>query len=124
MESKYGFTRPVAGKTGKARAQVVTFLILTAVLSAVTYAPMIAARSFEAGQGLGIFAVMWSPGVAAIVTRLIWQRNLRGFGWGWGPTRYQLFAYLGPPLAALIVYACVWLTGLGGFDPDRLTRGR
>lgn len=57
---------------------------------------------------------MWSPGVAALLTRLIHQRNLRGEGWGWGGTRWQLIAYLLPLGYAAVAYGAVWLFGLGG----------
>lgn len=104
----------------KARAKVVTFLILTTVLVAACYAPILSARSLRAEGGRWVFALMWSPGLAGLLTRLLWQRNLKGMGWGWGRTRFQVAAYLLAPAAALLVYGVVWLTGLGGLAPERL----
>jgi membrane protease YdiL (CAAX protease family) len=53
-----------------------------------------------------------------LVTRLLFQKNLREFGWGWGKTRYQLLSYGLPFLIISVVYAVVWTTGLGEFSPD------
>jgi membrane protease YdiL (CAAX protease family) len=103
---------------GAARRQVITYLVLVFALSSFFYVPMI--RSGRMSQLL-ILGLMWSPGVAALITRLVYQRNLRGIGWGWGKTRYQGLAYIVPVLAALPVYGLVWATGLGAFTPGRLT---
>jgi hypothetical protein len=44
-----------------------------------------------------------TPGVAALATWLIYQRNVRGFGWRLGPSRYVFFSYLlpGPEIGCL-----------------------
>jgi uncharacterized protein len=58
---------------------------------------------------------MWSPGVAGLTTRYIYEGNLPNHGWSWGRTRYQLLSYLIPIVYALVVYVIVWMTGVGGF---------
>ena len=63
-----------------------------------------------------MLALMWSPGLAGIATRLIYQRDLRGSGWGWGASRYQLASYLIPVLAGLLVYVLAWSSGIANFD--------
>jgi hypothetical protein len=63
--------------------------------------------------GLYVTAGMWSPGLAAIATALLYRRSLRGFGWRLGPLRYLRLAYLLPVLYAGLAYAVVWATGLG-----------
>jgi membrane protease YdiL (CAAX protease family) len=62
---------------------------------------------------------MCSPGVSALVTRLIFQHNVRGEGWGLGEARWLGLAYILPVIYATVVYGLVWLTGLGGFDLTR-----
>jgi membrane protease YdiL (CAAX protease family) len=62
---------------------------------------------------------MWSPGVAALGTRLLYQGTLRGEGWGWGRTRWNLLAGALPLGYAAAAYGLVGLTGLGGVDPGR-----
>jgi membrane protease YdiL (CAAX protease family) len=63
-----------------------------------------------------VIGIMWSPGIAAITARLLGQGNLRGLGWGWGKTRYQLVSYALPLLSCVVVYGAVWMTGLGTFS--------
>ena len=100
------------------RRQVITYLVLVFALSAFFYEPMISAGKMS--QVL-VFGLMWCPGVAALITRLVFQRNLRGIGWGWGKTRYQAVSYLLPLAVALPVYGLFWATGLAGLSTARLT---
>lgn len=100
---------------GEGKKRIITFLLLTFTLSAVFYALIISNGTMQAAGGLYVLGMMWCPGIAAMATRLIYQRNLRGFGWQWGKTCYQLLSYALPFMLALIAYAVVWLTGLGGF---------
>jgi len=96
------------------RRKVWTYLALTLVFSSIFYALIISAGSLAVHGGLYVLALMWSPGVAALLTRLIHQRNLQGEGWGWGGTRWQLLAYFLPLAYAAVAYGAVWLLGLGG----------
>ena len=100
-----------------ARRKVWTYLALTLVFSSIFYALIISAGSLAVHGGLYVLALMWSPGVAALLTRLVHQRNLRGEGWGWGGTRWQLLAYFLPLAYATIAYGAVWLLRLGGVGP-------
>jgi CAAX protease family protein len=58
---------------------------------------------------------MWSPALAAFITRWLFRESPRDLGWSWGSGHYQAWAYLIPVLYSLPVYLLVWLTGLGGF---------
>jgi membrane protease YdiL (CAAX protease family) len=93
--------------------KIVVFLLLTLAFSSVFYYLIISSGS------LGAFSIglMWCPGVAAIITQLVFQRNLRGLGWGRGKLKYWGWAYLLPVLYGLVVYGLIWLTGLGRFSP-------
>jgi membrane protease YdiL (CAAX protease family) len=64
---------------------------------------------------------MWSPGVSAIITKLICDRNIRNLGWGWGKWRYHFLSYLLPIPCCLVVYGLVWLFGYGGLSIDKFT---
>jgi len=66
---------------------------------------------------------MWSPGIAAVLTQLIYKKRFRGFGWGWGKTRYQVWSYCIPILYVGAVHAIVWIAGFGGFTAESLTSG-
>jgi membrane protease YdiL (CAAX protease family) len=110
----------------RSRAALITFLVLTFGLSTIFYSLIIAAGSLGAGGGLYVFALMWSPGVSALTTRLVFQHNVRGEGWRWGGrngTRWAALAYVLPLGYATIAYALVWLTKLGGVDLSRFNTG-
>jgi CAAX protease family protein len=98
--------------------KIVVFLALTFALSAIFYAFIIASGSIH-GYSWGL---MWCPGVAALLTQLLFQRNIRGLGWSIKPSRYWLVGY-GLPLGyGLIVYGVVWLTELGTFAPAAMAQ--
>jgi uncharacterized protein len=78
--------------------RLVTFVVLTYGISSIFMAWAISAGSIGAGGGLAALGGMWSPGIAAILTQLIYRKSLRGFGWGWGRTRYQVWSYVIPIL--------------------------
>lgn len=101
------------------RAELTTFLGLTFGLSAVFWWLIVSAGSLGAQGGKYVFALMWSPGVSALITRLIFQRNVRGEGWRLGELRWVGLAYILPLGYALVAYGLVWLTGLGGVDLSR-----
>jgi membrane protease YdiL (CAAX protease family) len=102
-------------ETGAARhtkSSILTYLLLTAALSSIFYVRIIQAS--RAGGRLGGFLVlglMWCPGVSGLVTRLIFQGNLRGLGFGWGQTKYQFASYWIPLVYSSIVYLPCWLAG-------------
>lgn len=98
------------------RAKISLFLALTLIFSALVYW-----RILTPGRTAGfgdVILLMWCPGVAALLTRLITQRNLRGLGWTLGRLRMVPVAYLLPLLYAGPIYLFAWLTGIGGFDPQ------
>lgn len=97
-----------------ARRTVWTYLVLTVAFSSIFWGLIISAGTLGVRGGLYVYLLMWSPGVAALVTRLFYQRNVRGEGWGWGGTRWQLFGYFLPIAYATVAYGTVWLAGLGG----------
>lgn len=99
------------------RRRVVLFLVLTYALSSIFYVLIISHGKLRPLPTLGL---MWCPGVAALILRLSTRGNLRGIGWGWGKTRWQVLAYLAPAALALVVYGLVWSTGIGGLSPEGL----
>jgi membrane protease YdiL (CAAX protease family) len=95
------------------RKKVTLFLVLTFALSALSYAPIISAGTASVGGGIFVLTMMWSPGLAALVTQLIATRSLRGLGWRLGPARWLGLAYILPVIYSLPVYGLAWLAGLG-----------
>jgi uncharacterized protein len=95
--------------------RIVTFLALTFALSSIFYVLII-----TGGEGIAPWTLplMLCPGVSAILTKLIFDRNLKGLGWKPGPAKWLGFAYLLPILYGAVIYGIVWLVGLGGFTTD------
>jgi membrane protease YdiL (CAAX protease family) len=96
------------------RKPVLMFLGITLALSVILYIPII-------GMGMGLqgpmtLGIMWCPGLAAIITSLICYKSVRGLGWRWGKTRWQLISYFLPFVYVGAVYSLVWILGLGKLD--------
>lgn len=87
------------------------FVFLTLAISSVSYFAMI-----SSGTAHDVVLLwMWSPGLAAILTQLIFRGSLKEFGWRLGPTRYLLSAALIPLAYSVTIYGIAWITGLAGF---------
>jgi membrane protease YdiL (CAAX protease family) len=99
----------------RTKLSIIVYLLLTFALSSIFYFLVI--RRANAGQSLGllILGLMWCPGVSGIATRLIFQGNLRGHGFGWGKTKYQFASYWIPLAYASAVYLPIWFAGY--FNP-------
>lgn len=103
------------------RAPLATFLCLTFGLSAIFWWLIVRAGSLGAHGGLYVLALMWCPGTSGLATRLVFQHNLRGEGWGLRvrAIRWAVLAYVLPLGYAIAAYGFVWLVRLGGVDPSR-----
>lgn len=99
---------------------ILVYLILTLGFSAIFYRLIIERTGMEAHGGLFILGLMWCPGVSGLLTRLIFQGNLRGHGFGWGKTKYQFASYWIPLVYACAVYLPVWFAGYFNRDSASL----
>lgn len=97
------------------RKELRTFVILTIGLSAVFNYLIITKGMLFAY----VFGVMWTPGIAALSSKLIHQGNLRGMGWKFGKMKHLLQGYTIPLALSLIVYSLVWIFGLGELSVAR-----
>lgn len=98
---------------GESRA-IPIFLLTTLLISSVFYFLIIKSGHMGGGWGAYVAGLMWSPGFAALLTCKLLRRDLSGIGWRWGNTRYEVIGYLIPLGYSIVIYALVWLTGLGG----------
>ncbi|HWE44474.1 MAG TPA: type II CAAX endopeptidase family protein [Caulobacteraceae bacterium] len=96
---------------------IILFLALTVALSAGWWALVISAKSLDAGGGAYVSALMWSPGIAAILTTALLKLDWRALGFGWGGGRWPFLAYLIPLAYAAVAYGFIWAVGFGAF-PD------
>src|SRR6476660_687682 len=92
--------------------RIAVFLILTFGLSSIFYTRLFFGASLATVAPL----LMWTPGVAAVATRLLFDRTFSGLGWRLGRLRYTGMAIVIPLAYCLIIYVPVWLTGVGRFD--------
>lgn len=104
------------GAADNPQRTIAIFLVLTFALSAITWVPQLQAGELSP---IWILGTMWSPGIAAIITKLVTQRSLRGMGWKPRTGKLLAFAYVLPLLYALPVYLLAWLGGIGTFDEGK-----
>jgi uncharacterized protein len=95
------------------RQRIVAFLVLTYAFSSFFYVRIASAGKLKM---LPVLGLMWCPGVAALIVRLVSERSLQGIGWKPGAPRWWFLSYLMPPVLATVVYGIVWLTGIGSFS--------
>ena len=70
------------------------FLLTTLLISSVFYFLIIKSGHMGGGWGAYVAGLMWSPGLAALLTLKLLHRDLSSIGWGWGETRYEVIGYL------------------------------
>ena len=102
--------------------KVALFFALTMLFSGVFDAFILHAGRMEAGNLLYVVGGMWSPALAACLTKAIFRENIRDLPWRWGRTRYLCLGYVIPLAYALPVYLFVWCSGLGKFAPADFVR--
>ncbi len=95
--------------------RILTFLSLTVGLSSIFYVKII-----TGGVGIAPWTLhlMLCPGASAIITKLIFDRDLQGLGWKPGPVRWLGLAYLLPILYGVVIYGGTWLSGQGGLTTE------
>lgn len=101
-------TDPAAADARHTKNSIIVYILLTAALSSIFY--LLGIRRSGLGPVLG-FGIAWCPGVSGLLTRLAFQGNLRGAGFGWGQTKYQVASYWIPLAYASIVYVPFWMAG-------------
>jgi uncharacterized protein len=103
--------------------KIAVFYGLTLLFSNVFNFFELHAGKMDAGNLLYVTGAMWSPGLAALLTKRLFGEPISELPWKWGGARYAWLAYLIPLAYALPVYLVVWLTPLGGFlERDFLAR--
>lgn len=100
-------------RPGEGGRRILTYLALLVLFTGLSLALVAVFGSEQAAGGFVGTLVMWSPGVAALVTVFSFQRNLKGMGWRPGKPRYLLLGYGLPLVDATLVYGAVWLLGFG-----------
>jgi membrane protease YdiL (CAAX protease family) len=102
--------------------KIACFYALTMLLSGGFSALAIRAGRLDAGNLLYVTGSMWSPALAAFLTKRLFGERIRDLPWSWGRPKYAWLGYFIPVAYALPVYLIAWLTGLGGFPNAEFVR--
>lgn len=87
------------------------FVVLTCALTSVFGGLM----AYQGGTPtLLVTGVMWSPGIAALLTCVILKRPIASLPWHWGQWRWSYYAWLLPLVYGLAIYLPIWIFHLGG----------
>ena len=101
-----------------ARKKVAFFLVLAFALSVVGW--IFVTKYTSAGDRLGLVLAtiftMWCPGIAGLITRFYFQRNLKGFGFCIGDYKWQVLAFGLPVAVGLLIFGAAWVSGIAGFN--------
>lgn len=97
--------------TTNLKKEVTFFLSLTVIFSSFFYYFIATIED----NGWYAFGLMWCPGVASVITSLMFRKNLKGFGWGVGNVWLLVASYFYPLLELFLVYGVIWYFGFGGF---------
>jgi uncharacterized protein len=100
----------------KTLREIIVFLVLTVILSTLAYIPIVQAETINGGQSKWAGLLMLAPGLAAVITYLVFERSLRPVGWRPGKIQYLLLGLVIPFIYCLIAYGLVWLTGRGKYN--------
>lgn len=96
--------------------EIVLFMVLTILLSTLAYIPIIQAGTINGGQSKLASLLMLAPGLAAVITYLVFEHSLRPIGWQPGKIQFLLLGLVIPIIYCLIEYGLVWLTGRGKYN--------
>lgn len=97
--------------------QVITFLIITSIISTGIFIWMFnGARDSIAA----VLPMMFTPGISAIITALIFKDKIGNFGWKLGKPRFLLYGYLLPIVVSLIGYGLVWFSEYSAFTTEQV----
>jgi uncharacterized protein len=94
---------------------ILLFLVLTFSLSSIFY---VVINITGKASPLYIAAMMWCPGIGALLACQTLREPVALLGWGWRPG-YQLVGYLIPIAYCLVAYLGIWVFGFGGFPNER-----
>lgn len=105
------------------RTTVPVFVLLTFLFSSIFwYLTSQTALVPDNADLLMIYAVgaMWGPALAAVVTRLTFQHNLRGFTLSPGKPFWLGVSILLPIGAGLLMFGTAWITDIAPFNRDNV----
>ena len=97
--------------------QVITFLGITSIITTGIFIWMF---SGARDSMPAVLAMMWTPGISAMLTSLFFKDKIRDYGWKPGKFKFLGYAYIIPILVSLIAYGLVWLSGFAEFTTEEV----
>jgi len=97
--------------------QITAFFTITCVISTVIFIWMFNGAKDNMGA---VLLMMFTPGISAVVTSLIFKDKIRNYGWKPGKIRFLTFAYAMPLLISIVAYGLVWLSGYAEFTTEEV----
>jgi membrane protease YdiL (CAAX protease family) len=108
-----------SGPVTNPRITVATFVIFTFLFSSVFWYQITVLQPVSANATLLLMytiAAMWCPAIAAIITRLVYQRNLKGFGLHPGQAKWLAIGMLLPVAVGFFMFGSAWISGIAPFN--------
>lgn len=100
----------------KTKSEIVIFFILLFIISGFSYFLLFKTESAKPEDSLASLLLVYSPFLAAIITRLIIDQNIKKLGWKFGKAKYLLLAFIIPIIYGIIIYGFAWLTKIGAVN--------
>lgn len=99
----------------RTKTKIGFYLLLLLAISIPLYWPIVRQGTIDVDYGIPVLGLMWSAGIASLITRLVFDKSLRGVGWRWGKWKYQWASYFIPIIYSAVVYVPLFLAGYGRF---------
>ncbi len=100
----------------KIKREIGVFFILLFIFSGISYFLISKSETAKAEDSIAALLLVYSPFLAAIITRLIIDRNIKKLGWKFGKAKYLLLAFIIPIIYGIIIYGFAWLTKIGSVN--------
>jgi len=100
---------------------ILTFLAITSAISSGIFFWMFSGAKDNVAA---VFLMMWTPGISAILTSIIFKDKIGGYGWKPRGVRFLVYGYLFPLIVSIVGYGIVWLSGYAEFSPAAVTNYR
>ncbi|OGC10966.1 hypothetical protein A3K48_00270 [candidate division WOR-1 bacterium RIFOXYA12_FULL_52_29] len=92
-------------------------MVIVFLLSSIGYYLVINAKALGLNPLFCMFYLMWCPALSGMITSLVYEKSLKGIGWGSGKLKWLAAAYLLPLAYAGAAYLIIWLFGWGAINP-------
>lgn len=94
-------------------------VFFTAVIIITTFIFILMFSGAEDNMG-AVLVMMWTPGIAALITSAVFRESIRGYGWNPGKFKFLAYAYIIPLVISLAAYGIAWIAGLTEFTAERV----